>query len=216
MGYDRDYAKVAALFGVEAEPILAQFADRLKPDGPVLEIGAGQGRNAFAVAREGRAVHAVEPSAVAVEAMQRAAQDERLPLEVFCTTFERFDPPVAPYAGILVFGLVPDLSWPQIGALVDRIDTWSGPGTLLWATGFTTRDPAFPRYQTNCTAIGTNSFRDAEGRVRTYLEPGQVLELFEPYAVLHHWEGLGPEHRHGDGPPERHGKFEVVLRKAGG
>jgi cyclopropane fatty-acyl-phospholipid synthase-like methyltransferase len=214
MSYDRRYAEVDALFGTEPERTLAQFAARLRPDGPVLDVGAGQGRNALPLAREGRSVHALEPSGVAAAGLENVARRERLPLEVFATTVERFDPPVAHYAGILVFGLIPDLPWTGIRELVERVERWSGPGTLVWVTGFTTEDPAFAEYASACAEVGANSFETPGGRVRTYLEPGQILELLGHYAVLHHWEGPGPEHRHGDGPLERHGTFEVVCLKA--
>lgn len=214
MSYDREYARVEALFGTEPERTIAQFADRLRPGAPVLDVGAGQGRNALPLARAGRCVHALEPSGVAAAALQQAARSEQLPLEVFATAVERFDPPVADYAGIMVFGLIPDLPWAGIRTLLERVETWSGPGTLVWVTGFTTEDPAFATYESTGTAVGANSFEIAGGRVRTYLEPGQILELLSPYTIVHHWEGLGPEHRHGDGPLERHGKFEVVGKRA--
>ncbi len=38
--------------------------------------------------------------------------------------------------------------------------------------------------------------------------------LFVKLEVVHTWEGLGQEHRHGDGPTERHGLAEAVLRRA--
>ena len=31
--------------------------------------------------------------------------------------------------------------------------------------------------------------------------------------LRYHWEGLGPEHQHGDDPPERHGVVELVASK---
>jgi hypothetical protein len=214
MSYDREYARVEALFGTEPERTIAPFAGRLRPGGPVLDVGAGQGRNALPLARGGRTVHALEPSAVAVAALRRAARRERLPLECFATTVEQFDPPIVEYAGIMVFGLIPDLPWPGIRTLLDRVEAWTGPDTLVWITGFTTEDPAFGRYEATCPAIGDNSFDIGAGRVRTYLRPGQILALLPGYTALHHWEGLGPAHRHGDGPLERHGRFELVCCKA--
>ncbi|MHC4609425.1 MAG: class I SAM-dependent methyltransferase [Planctomycetota bacterium] len=215
MGYDQEYAKVDALFGTEAEATLKQFTHRLPPDAPVLDIGAGQGRNALFLARRGLAVHAVEPSGIAVAALQQVAEQERLPMKLFPTTFEQFEPPVSEYAGILIFGLIPDLKWDAIRNLVEKVDHWSGRSTCVWVTGFTTDDPAYAHHRATWAALELNSFQSSEGRVRTYLEPGQILELFEQCSVLHHWEGLGPEHRHGDSPPERHGKFEAVLQKVG-
>jgi len=212
MTYDEQYAKVDAVFGAEAEDILKQFSDRLKPGSPVLDIGAGQGRNSLFLAQRGLTVHALEPSSVAAIPLKQAAEKEHLPMEVFPCTLESFDPPVRSYSGILVFGLIPDLDWTAIRALTAKIEDLSEPGTLLWVTGFTTEDPAYAHHKDSWTETGKNSFKSSEGRVRTYLEPGRILKLFEKHTVLHHWEGMGPEHRHGDALPERHGRFEAVLR----
>lgn len=213
MNYDEQYAKVDALFGTEAESILKQFADRLKRDSVVLDIGAGQGRNSVFLAELGFAVHALEPSKVASSALELLAGKRRLSMEIFSTTFERFVPPVVQYAGILVFGLMPDLDLPSIQRLLGRIHEWSGRGSLIWVTGFTTQDPAYDRHRSRWETSGENSFRGPGGVMRTYLEPGQIVTLFSEYSVLHHREGLGPVHRHGDGPPERHGRFEAVLSR---
>lgn len=212
MSYDRQYSEVEAVFGTTPERSFLQFSDRLKPGSTVLDIGAGQGRNALVLARRGFTVHALEPSGVAAAALENQAEVETLSLEVFRSTFESFAPPIDTYAGILIFGLMPDLGRDTIRDLVVRIDQWSGPETLVWLTGFTTEDPAFPQHQASWTAVGKNSFLSPDRRIRTYLEPDEILQFFDGLSVIHHWEGLGPEHRHGEGPPERHGLFEVVLQ----
>ena len=213
MNYDEQYEKADALFGTEAESTLERFADRLKPGSVVLDIGAGQGRNSVFLAERGFTVDALEPSKVASTALGLLADKRRLGMEIFSTTVEEFEPPLGEYAGILVFGLVPDLDWPSIRKLLTRIHEWSRQESLIWVTGFTTQDPAYDRHRASWETIAENSFRGPEGQIRTYLEPGQIVSLFEDYSLLHHQEGLGPVHRHGDGPPERHGKFEVVLSR---
>ncbi|RLE19843.1 MAG: hypothetical protein DRJ61_02040 [Acidobacteria bacterium] len=214
MDYDEQYSEVEALFGTSPERSLERFSGRLKRGSTVLDIGAGQGRNALFLARRGITVHALEPSGVAAAELVRTAEAEALNIEVFPTTFESFAPPVETYAGILIFGLMPDLGRDAIHTLVVKIDRWGDPGTLVWLTGFTTEDPAYPYHRTSWTTVGPNSFLSPAGRIRTYLEPGEILHLFEELSPLHHWEGQGPEHRHGNGPIEHHGLFEVVLRKA--
>ena len=83
-------------------------------------------------------------------------------------------------------------------------------------TAFTTADDGFAsRRASGAVQAGRNSFADGRGGVRTYLDLGELPGLFPGFAVLHHWEGLGPEHRHGDSPPERHALSEVVLRRDG-
>jgi hypothetical protein len=49
------------------------------------------------------------------------------------------------------------------------------------------------------------------GDRRTYLRPGQLRELVSAFDLLSSWEGVGPEHHHGDGRLERHALAEAVL-----
>lgn len=211
--YDPFYARVPDIFGAGPDDILPQHAGLLPAGASVLDIGAGQGRHALFGAERGWMVHALEPSRVGREAITEAAAASGLEVAVFAGGFADFRPPVAAYDGILVFGLIPDLDRPGITALVGRIAAWSRPGTLLWITGFTTEDPAFPKWRSEAREIDPNSFVNADGRVRTFLAPGEILEMIPGWEAVHHWEGLGPEHRHGDGPPERHGRFESLLKR---
>jgi hypothetical protein len=164
------------------------------------------------LARRGFTVHALDSSEVGLSAVAAVAEQEQLPLETFTAKFESFEPAVDSYAGILAFGLIPDLSWDSIAVLRERMAAWTDETSIIWLTGHTTQDPAFPKVRQQWTPLGDNSFETPSGGLRTYLEPGQILTLFEDYVILHHREGLGPEHRHGDGPVQRHGTFGAVLR----
>ena len=113
----------------------------------------------------------------------------------------------------MVFGLIPDITCPTIRKLIDKIDNWSSANTILWITGFTTKDPVYANHKATWKVLDTNSFQGPAGQVRTYLEPGQILELFAKFSIIHHWEGLDLEHQHGDDPPERHGNLEIVFLK---
>lgn len=211
MEFDDIYSKTPDLFGQEAQEIVCSYMSELSGTGPILDIGAGQGRNTFFLARAGYPVVALEPSGVACKMMDRVAEDEKLSIETVQEDFETFVPKVVQYNGMLAIGLIPCLRWQSIFTLQDRIRAWTGPGSLIWLTGFTTDDPAFPDVQEKRTSIGDNSFEWSTGMVRTYLEPGQIISFFPEMEVIHHWEGLGRWHRHGDSEQERHGKFEVVL-----
>jgi cyclopropane fatty-acyl-phospholipid synthase-like methyltransferase len=212
MDFDRQYEDVEDLFGKEPDPLLERYVEAIDSRRPALDLGAGQGRNTFYLARRGIEVHALDPSRVAVDAVRRVAARESLPVTAYVTGFESYAASVPSYSAVLALGLLPLLDWQSVAALGDALRTWTSEGSLVLVTGFTTEDPRFEAVASTCERVGHNSFARPDGELRTYLEPGQAVALFEGFDVLHHWEGLGPEHRHGDAPPERHGMFELVLR----
>jgi cyclopropane fatty-acyl-phospholipid synthase-like methyltransferase len=213
MLYDETYANTKNNFGAEPEPVLKNHYHRMDKSKHVLDIGAGQGRNAFFLAREGFTIDAIDPSRVATETMSAIAARERLPVHAHQCSFEEFVPQVDFYSGILIFGVIQILPWEGIDRLCEKVKQWTHKGSLVFITGFTVTDASYPRYAQGGKTIGKNSFVDQRGNLRTYLEAGEILDLFRDYEVIHHWEGVGPEHRHGDGPMERHAVTEVVLQR---
>ena len=213
MLYDNTYRNSKDNFGSEPEPVLRDYYHKIDKSGPVLDIGAGQGRNALFLARQGFAVDAIDPSKVAVDTISASAAQEGLPIHSRQCGFELFVPRVDFYSGILVFGLIQILTWEDIDLLRQKIKQWTHKGSLVFMTGFTVADASFGRYSRTWKKIGKNSFAGEQGDLRTYLDAGEILKLFSEYEVVHHWEGLGPEHRHGSSPLERHALTEAVFQR---
>jgi cyclopropane fatty-acyl-phospholipid synthase-like methyltransferase len=209
--YDTVYAETKDFFGTEPARVLAEQYTSLNPSLPVLDLGAGQGRHTLFLGRLGYEVDAVDSSQVGAEMIAAAARDEALRVRVHHKPFEQFVPPAGPYGGILLLGIMQDLTRATLELLVRKVEAWTVPGSMVFVTTFTTEDPSYEQRRAEGEEIGKHSYRAGDGRVHTYLEPGEILELFAGYRVLFHEEGLGPEHRHGDGPPERHARAEAVF-----
>jgi tellurite methyltransferase len=210
--FDEAYARVPDYFGDEPDELVVEHIELLPPQGRVLDLGCGQGRNSLWLAERRFAVDAIDPSAVSIRCVREAAERKGLTVNAICTDFESFDAE-RPYDAVLAMGLVPVLRRPQIGSLVQRVRAWLGIGRHLFITAFTTEDEAYERHRAQWREIGRNSFRSPDGGIRTYLDPGEIIRFFHDFAVVHHWEGLGPEHRHGDGPLHRHAVTDAVLRR---
>jgi cyclopropane fatty-acyl-phospholipid synthase-like methyltransferase len=206
MTYDEMYSNTNNAFGTEAEAVLKSYYRRMNKSQRILDIGVGQGRNTLFLAREGFTVDAIDPSRIAIETVSALAAQEALPIRTYQCDFATFVPPTDVYSGILVFGLIQILS-------LEKLKLWTAAGSLVFVTAFTRADASFADYSQRWKSLGKNSFTDGQGNVRTYLETGELLKLFDGYTVLHHWEGVGPEHRHGTAPPEHHAMAEAVLQR---
>ncbi len=210
--YDNCYQK-DAWFGSRESHLLDRYGEYLQPGTRVLDVGVGQGRNALPLARRGCRVTGLDNSQVAISTVQQAAEKEGLDLALHQTTFADF-PPSEPFDTILCFGLLQMLSPQDSASLLERIDFWLRPGGVLFLTAWHVDDPSFPRLCDSWERLGLYRFRSPDKKhFRTFLGRGEILHLFFRWSVIHHWEGLGQAHRHGDGPLERHGDVEAVLGK---
>jgi SAM-dependent methyltransferase len=210
--YDDHYRKTPEVFGSRPNTILVGHFELIETTSTALDIGCGQGRNSLFLARKKISVRALDPSIEAIRTVDALARAEDLPIRTIHGGFEDLEPLPGGYGAIMAFGVIPDLRRQLVTALAETIADNLAPRGVLFITGFGTWDPSFGCHRREWTEEAKNSFCSLDGLIRTYLEPGELASLFPAFEVIFSWEGLGPEHRHGDGPPERHGLAEAVLR----
>jgi tellurite methyltransferase len=213
VGYDEAYRKTEDYFGPGPTSLLKKHYQLISKAKPILDIGAGQGRNTLFLARKGFMVDAIDPSQVAIDTIDEIVAKEKIPVRTYCCDCEDFAPEADSYSAILVFGLIQILTRESIDLLLEGIGAWTDKGSLVFTTAFTTADPLYPEHCQDCQSIGENSFLDENGDIFTYLGPDEIKRLFGDYEVIHHREGLSPKHRHGDGPTEQHGVVEAIFRR---
>lgn len=212
MDYNEYYKINQDAFGKQPEDILKKNAHLIPKIHPVLDIGAGQGRNTIYLSRLGYQVDAIDPSSVSVQMMEGMKVREKLNFKTFHADFKDF-PNDKKYSAILVFGLMQILDWDEIDLLKRKISGWLQEGGFLFLTSFTVADASHKTIRENSKIIGKNSYLRHSGEKRTFFEPKEIRELFQEYKPISYREGLGPEHRHGNGPIEKHAIVEAVFQR---
>ncbi len=210
--YDAIYVQ-ADYFGAEPSALLEKYAEWIPAGARVLDIGAGQGRNALPLAARGCRVTALEPSTAALDALGKRAAAENLDITLVPQEFLDYEPTGA-FDVILCFGLMQVLHYEECASLVNRLHHWLVSGGTLFLTAWHMEDPSFAGLSTRWEPLGIRSFRSPDGAShRLFLEKGEIVKLFFRWQPVHHWEGMGPWHSHGDGPQERHGDVEAILTR---
>lgn len=145
-------AREGALFGTEPDArVSALAAETADPSGhPVLDIGAGTGRNALALARRGHPVDAVEMAPKFADIIRSEAERESLDVRVFHgDVFETMEGVRDDYQLIVASEVVPDFRTTQElrGVLELAADCLAPGGRLVFNTflarpGYTLDDAA--------------------------------------------------------------------------
>lgn len=211
--YDQAYRDIPDYFGDKPTEILTDHYQSIANTQPVLDIGAGQGRNSIFLARHGYTVDAIDPSPVGLETINRVAVKDNLPINTYPVGFENFHAVKAPYSAILLFGVIQVIPRDKVDLLIKDIRQWLVDGGLVFIAAFSTEDPSYEKSVAGCESVGRNSFITGDGDYHTYLEPDEILSLFSGFSPVYHYEGMGPIHRHGDRPPHQHAEIIAVLRK---
>ncbi len=209
--YNKTYGSHKAVFGDKPEKILVDFYKKIDNSSPVLDIGAGQGRHSLFLASEGFAVEAMEPSEVGIKQMKEIAEKNSYPIFLSQCDVSEFEPRVDYYSAVLIFNVLQLIKRDEIESLKKSLYDWVAEDSLIFITAFSTEEPSFASHKENDKEISKNSFEDANGMVRTYLEPNEILELFPDYKALYHREYLTEMHEHGDGKMHQHSMIEVVF-----
>ena len=89
--YDQIYANERNALGEPFAEVMSYFKN-LDRTARVLDLGAGQGRDALALGRSGFTVHAVDMSEIGLAQLQEDAQAESLSISVECADLAEFTP----------------------------------------------------------------------------------------------------------------------------
>jgi cyclopropane fatty-acyl-phospholipid synthase-like methyltransferase len=213
MDYEKIYAEIENYFGSEPDEFLLEHLDLLNLPGLVLDLGAGQGRNAIYLARAGFEVHAVEKSPAACDKMSNSIIEENLKLKIFNQDIYDFQPESHnSYSAIMIMGVIPELDWDSIFNLREKVKNCLTESGLVFIKAFTVKDASYEKCINENKAIGKNSFVLEDGSIRTFLEENELKNIFNKFEVLFYIEEFGPLHDHGDGHLEQHARVQAIFR----
>lgn len=123
-GWDDRYAAEDRVWGGEPNRFVEQYLGPLEP-GSAIDLGAGEGRNAFWLATRGWDVTAVDFSAVGLQKAREMAADAGVPLATVAEDVDAYDPTMPVDLVLLSYLQIPDAAQVR---LLRRLGDWLKPG----------------------------------------------------------------------------------------
>ncbi len=176
--WDERYGGADYVYGTEPNEFLRQYAGRI-PDGPVLCLGEGEGRNAVHLAGLGHKVTAVDQSAVGMDKAHRLATGRGVAIETVTADLAHFVIEPGAWAGIVtIFCHLPPALRRRVMA---QVAAGLRPGGVFLLEGYTveqlqyrTGGPSTPDLMMSATGLKRElpglRFERAEELVRSFNE----------------------------------------------
>lgn len=207
--FDRVYSRDDATYGEEPSPELASYVEQCVKAGRALDLGAGLGRDAIALARRGLHVTAVDLSGAGLERIAATAATQGLEagIETRLEDARRLDFGDKPWDVIVAATVLDHMTLEEATRVLDSTASSLGLGGVLYVEVHTTEDPGSP--------VGAGSRKlspesETAAAVVHYFRSNELLGLLaERFRVIFYEERLEYDRTHGR--PHEHGKAVALC-----
>lgn len=210
--WDKLYKKSNCYWGLTPSEKLAQYLS-LIPKGKILDIGAGEGRNALFLAKHGFEVLCLDVSKVAAEKCKKLAEKLNVSVEYEVGDIRKFSSKPCKFSGIICNGVLPFMKKSQSKKVIEKIKEWLIPEGLIFIVVFTTEDPLYKTYlEEGLKETENDTFFDPKiGDYFCFFQKGELRKSFFNYKILHYSERYFLDKYHGK--PHYHGMANLVAQK---
>lgn len=192
--YDLEYAQCQCFWGIEPGKFVTFLMDELEK-GPILDLGAGEGKNAIALAQRGFEVIAVECSAYAIRNFEHRLRtlDPSVSsrIKIIQTDAKCFKSNNA-FQAVIAYGLLHCLTClSDVHKVVDFMKDTTVPGGYNVVAAFTNRLPIPPvhKYLT-ATLLQANDFKQMYSDWQIERFEDDILTEAHPTSKIVHKHGI--------------------------
>jgi tellurite methyltransferase len=201
--WEAAYRKVNLLWGLSPDSVLQSYCT-LVPKGTVLDLGIGEGRNAFPFAQMGHAVEGVDTSPTAVERCLSRAREAGYRVRAQVGDLRQFSIDPETYALVIAAWTLNFMKKSEAAEVIERVKKGLARDGLVYLGVFSTADPGFERIKQAGPEVEENTYvaPRLKGHVHYFTRP-EVLGLFGDFRLVHCSEGKeldvghGKQHYHG-------------------
>jgi len=206
------YKGTQCVWGLEPDWELKAFL-KLIPRGKALDLGIGEGRNAFYLGRNGFEVEGLDISQEAVKRCNILATEQGLPARAQVADLKEFHISEGTYTCIVCSHVLPFFKRSEAEAIIKEIKAGLTKGGVAFVSAFTTEDPMYQRcLDMGLEEVEKNTFFSPKRQSHfLFFAKGELKELFGDLEILSYVAGYSLDLAHDE--PHYHGWASVVARK---
>jgi SAM-dependent methyltransferase len=210
--WDELYKGAECVWGLEPDWELRLYLKEI-PKGKALDLGIGEGRNAFFLAKEGFEVEGIDLAQEAVRRCNELAQREGLKVRAEVSDVREFPIPEGTYTCIVCAYVLPFLKRSEAEALIGRIKAGLAPGGVAYVAAFSTEDPGYKRCrERGLPEVEPNTFFSKKRRMHLfYVAEGELKNFFNDFELISYAEGYSLDLTHGE--PHHHDWASVLAKR---
>ncbi|MCK4635456.1 MAG: methyltransferase domain-containing protein [Candidatus Moranbacteria bacterium] len=198
MDYNSRYLKKEFYWGMEPQGLVVESIKYLLPNAKVLDLGCGEGRDSFFLAKNGFKVAAVDISEVGINKLKNFAKKERLSIETTVSDVESFLDSCKNFNAIYCWNVLQFVSDDRIFSVINKIKAKTNSGGFNVIASF--------------VAENRKQKEKVLSKQGYYFDEGELKELYKDWKIISYKEELGNLETHGE-PEHRHFKVQMIAQK---
>jgi 2-polyprenyl-3-methyl-5-hydroxy-6-metoxy-1,4-benzoquinol methylase len=190
--------------------LLENFLEKI-PNGKVLDLGCGNGRNSLFLARRGFSVHAIDIDSKIIKNLKQESKKEKLKINIIKADIRKFPIKENTYDLILAINSLIFMKKSELQKIITKIKNGAKNNGVVIISGFTTKDSSYLKLKKRYQPIEKNAFKDSNKQYWQFFSKNELKSYF-----LNGFEILFYSERNvKDSIPysHTHGIAEIVAKK---
>lgn len=187
--YNEKYSNAECYWGKKPHSLVVELSKYLKPGAKILDLGAGEGRDALFLSKNGFNVTAVDNSEVGINKINQLAQELNLKIKTEVSDILDFLDKCDNYDAVIAINVLQFIKQVDINKAIEKIQAKTNHEGFNAIASFVAPDP-----EKKQNAIAKNRYAFDEGELKNYYSKWDFLQYMEKWSEI---ETHGQEpHRH--------------------
>jgi len=209
--WEKIYEGQKLFWGFKPDHILAEYAE-LVPKGRVLDLGAGEGRNALFFAKKGHVVEGVDISKKALEKCIKWAKKANLKIKTKVCDLTKMKIDTGKYSIIICAWVLNFFKKKDIENIIRKMKKGIKKNGFVYISVFSLIDPSYKRSKKKYCKIAKNTFYNQEKEYYMhYFTKKELLSFFKNFTPIYCVEGTELDITHSK--PHYHGLIIYMGKK---